>query len=67
MIAAMPFRHISGHESKEEEKKFSSYLIYFPYIDVVDTTGMAIKLIDKVIRVEGPLHFDVIHNERYSL
>ena len=49
------------------EKLIHSHLFNFACVGVVDLTGTAMIFVDKIVRVVGPSHFDVVHNEGHSL
>ena len=53
--------------TKSSEKLVHSRLFYFACVGIVNLTGTTMVLVDKIIRVIGPSHIDVVCNERHSL
>ena len=53
--------------TKSLEKWVHSCLFYFACVGVVNLTEMTMVLVDKIVRVIGPLHIDVVHNKGHSL
>ena len=53
--------------TKSSEKLVYSRHFDFDCIGVVNLTGMTMILVDKIVRVVGASHIDVIHDEGHSL